>query len=222
MCFSATASVAASGLLTVVGVATVKKVKENRMKPYATIPLLFAVQQAIEGFVWLSATGDDPELLQSMTYGFVFIAQVFWPFFVPFSIFLMEKDPKRRKILVWLLLIGTVISTYLLYCLINFPVSAEITGYHVLYKLDYPPFQLNYNGILYIAATVLPSFFSSYRYMSYFGLAIALSLIVSRIFYPEHLVSVWCYFAAILSTVIYFVVRASHLPTFREDLGGGQ
>jgi hypothetical protein len=220
MCFSATASFAASGLLTVVGAATMKTAKNNSMKPYAAIPLVFAIQQAIEGFVWISVSGGDPELLQSMTYGFVFIAQVFWPFFVPLSVFLMEKDPKRKKILVFLLLIGTVISTYLLYCLINYPVSAEITGFHVLYKLDYPPFQLNYNGILYIMATVLPSFFSSYRKMPLFGIAIAVSLLVSRIFYPEHLVSVWCYFAAILSAVIYFVVRAANLPHLRGDREG--
>jgi hypothetical protein len=212
MCFSATASFAASGLLTVVGVATIKKVSDSRMKPYAAIPMVFAVQQAIEGFVWLAATGNDPELLRNMTYGFVFIAQVFWPFFVPLSVYLMEKDPKRKKFLFFLLGVGTVISIYLLYCLLNFPVSAEITGFHVLYKLDYPPFQLNYNGILYIMATVLPSFFSSYRGMPLFGIAIAVSLLVSRLFFPEHLVSVWCYFAAVLSVIIYVVVRANLRP----------
>ena len=54
MCFSAAASLAAGGTLSVVGGLTLAKVKNKSELPFASIPLLFGIQQAIEGAVWLS------------------------------------------------------------------------------------------------------------------------------------------------------------------------
>jgi len=58
MCFSATASFIAGVSLLVLGVATVKKAKRKAEIPFAMIPLLFGVQQIIEGMLWLSFRFD--------------------------------------------------------------------------------------------------------------------------------------------------------------------
>ena len=52
MCFSATANFVGSGVLCVIGVVTLTKVKHRRELLFAALPSLFAIHQFIEGFVW--------------------------------------------------------------------------------------------------------------------------------------------------------------------------
>ncbi|GAV20644.1 hypothetical protein MMIC_P1616 [Mariprofundus micogutta] len=49
MCFSATASFIAGGALTAIGVKTVKLAANRAELPFVSIPLLFGIQQIIEG-----------------------------------------------------------------------------------------------------------------------------------------------------------------------------
>ncbi len=57
MCFSATANFVGSGVLGAVGVVTLTKVKHRRELLFAALPMLFAVHQFMEGFVWLGLDG---------------------------------------------------------------------------------------------------------------------------------------------------------------------
>ncbi len=57
MCFSATVNFVGSGVLGAVGVVTLTKVKHRRELLFAALPMLFAVHQFIEGFVWLGLDG---------------------------------------------------------------------------------------------------------------------------------------------------------------------
>ena len=54
MCFSATASFTAGALLIALGSVTVSLAAAPRERPFAAIPLLFGLQQLIEGGIWLS------------------------------------------------------------------------------------------------------------------------------------------------------------------------
>jgi len=63
------------------------------------IPLLFGVQQIIEGMLWLSFRFDAPLLNVIMTYVFTLFSHVLWPIFVPFSIGLMETVAWRKKVI---------------------------------------------------------------------------------------------------------------------------
>jgi hypothetical protein len=47
MCFSATASFVAAGSLAAIGTATIKKAQHRSELPFATIPLLFGIQQTV-------------------------------------------------------------------------------------------------------------------------------------------------------------------------------
>src|ERR1700689_425877 len=53
VCFSATANFVGSTVLGAVGVVPLTKVKHRRELLFAALPLLFAIHQFIEGFVWL-------------------------------------------------------------------------------------------------------------------------------------------------------------------------
>ena len=57
MCFSATANFVGSGVLGAAGVVTLTKVKHRRELVFAALPMLFAVHQFMEGFVWLGSDG---------------------------------------------------------------------------------------------------------------------------------------------------------------------
>lgn len=114
MCFSAVASFTAGGLLSVAGVTSLATVKEKRFLPFASIPLLFALQQFSEGFVWLSLENANYAEFQYYSVNiFLIFAQVVWPFFVPLSYLIMEPDPKRKKWLIGFTLIGLMVSAFL-------------------------------------------------------------------------------------------------------------
>ena len=52
MCFSATASFSAGGVLLGLGMLTLKLASRPRELPFAAIPRLFAIQQLNEGVIW--------------------------------------------------------------------------------------------------------------------------------------------------------------------------
>ena len=54
MCFSATASFTAGVPLLLIGVITISRVRNRKDLLYALIPMLFAIQQLIEGALWLT------------------------------------------------------------------------------------------------------------------------------------------------------------------------
>lgn len=58
MCFSASASFIAGAALTATGVATLQMTARKAEIPFATIPLLFGLQQITEGLIWLSFRTD--------------------------------------------------------------------------------------------------------------------------------------------------------------------
>lgn len=68
MCFSAAASFIAGVSLTTIGVVTLKKARNRAEIPFASIPLLFGIQQLIEGTLWLAFRFDILLLKVVMTY----------------------------------------------------------------------------------------------------------------------------------------------------------
>mgnify|MGYP006159089907 CR=1 FL=1 len=158
MCFSATASFAASGVLTLAGVATLSQVKEKKQIPFAAIPLLFGVQQFFEGFVWLALQDQEYARFESVsTIVFLIFAQVIWPVLVPLSILFIERDKKRKILLRMFSVVGLIVGSFLGYRILQYDVKAEISDLHINYILNFPSFNLNYKGILYFVATVLPA-----------------------------------------------------------------
>ncbi|MCC5917800.1 MAG: hypothetical protein JJU02_10810 [Cryomorphaceae bacterium] len=207
MCFSASASFGAGVVLTVIGVASIKKAESSSQILFASIPLLFAFQQITEGFLWLALSNPVYASFKELTtYVFLFIAQIVWPFWVPFAIIKLVPKEKRRfpeKVLVG---IGALVSLYLAFCLAVFPVEAQIIGHHISYLQDYPATISFYCGFLYVAATILPSFLSRIRRMWILGTSILISYIVTTIFYTDYIVSVWCFFASIISVAVLAIL----------------
>ena len=87
MCFSATASFTAGVVLTVIGIASIKKANYKSQLLFASIPFMFGVQQFAEGILWLTIPKSDYFVLQKMaTYIYLFFAHILWPLWVPIAI----------------------------------------------------------------------------------------------------------------------------------------
>lgn len=208
MCFSAGASFGAGVILTTIGIASLKKVQQPSQLPFAAIPLIFAVQQISEGFLWLALANHEWRFLQDpMTYTFLFFAQIVWPFWVPFAMLKVDPSKKRKVYERLLLTLGLVVSVYLAYCLLSFHVEAKIDGKHISYQQDYPAGLSRYGGFLYVMATILPPFFSGVKRMWSLGAAIFISYIITAVFYEGYIVSVWCFFASIISISVFAIMH---------------
>jgi hypothetical protein len=208
MCFSAAASFTASAVLATGGVFSVNKVSDIRYMPLALIPFIFAFQQFCEGIVWMSFRYHG--LLNfRQTFGFMYliIAQTVWPIFVPFSIWLIEQKNVRRHMLFFLLCLGIVIGIYLGFQISSFTSTISVSKHHLIYVPEKGRIHPFNNGLLYFLATVPPPFISSVRRMRAFGFLVLTSFALSVLFFPEAVISVWCYFAALLSLIIYLVIQ---------------
>ena len=210
MCFSATASFSASIVLGITGVIAVKKVQLPNQLAFAMIPFLFSIQQLTEGLVWISLTYKEFAFLQSISiYLFLIIAQIVWPSWVPYSIMSLENDPKRKKIFKWIFGIGLLFSLYLTYCFIFFNIQGKISNNHIEYNLDFPPTNnlLWLTALFYIVPTVISTFFSSVKRMQILGMVILLSCVVTRLITLKYFISIWCFFAAIISVLVVIIMK---------------
>jgi len=166
---------------------------------------LFGVQQIIEGTVWLSFQYGLPFLNQIATYSFVIFAYVLWPILIPFSIGFMEPDIHRKKILFLFQFIGSATGLYLLYFILTHPISSLIVNESIAYTAP-----IKYGVLLvasYVLATCISCLFSSYRIINMLGIIATLSLTIAYYFYTASYESVWCFFAAILSGMVYLYFK---------------
>lgn len=207
MCFSATASFTAGITLSVLGVATLRQVPSRRELLLGTFPLLFAIQQFSEGLVWLTLEPDYFNPINSLvTYSFLFFATVIWPILCPLSIYLLESHALRRKISLRLAMIGLAFGIYLFGFVLTHGVdSAKFSG-NLLYDLNFIPFYEG-NKYLYLLVTAFPFLLASELRLRLFGAFVILSFGMSELLYKVAFVSVWCFFAAVLSAGLYFIVR---------------
>ncbi|OSZ79771.1 hypothetical protein CAP36_00460 [Chitinophagaceae bacterium IBVUCB2] len=223
MCFSATASFGASAVLGTVGVIAVAKAKTTPQRTFASIPLFFAVQQLTEGLLWLSLKNADMASWQSsLTYIFLVFAMAVWPFWIPFTIWLLEKNNKQKEKIKKFVWIGAAVAIGVCVILFAYPVqvvtpfcfncpgSSSLTPRdHLHYEFAIPPVvrsMIVAFSMLYIAATIVTPFLSSIKKMKWLGVVFLASYLFAISFYRGFVISVWCFFAALLSFVVLWII----------------
>lgn len=216
MCFSAPASFIAGTALSVIGVAALRNTRVRSELPFAMIPLLFGIQQFTEGVIWLTFSYDAPILKESMTYLYSVFSHVLWPIYVPLAMGIMEAVHWRKKAIFAFGAAGLAVGLYLLYYIVATPMVAEVVGRHIVY--DSPHFYLIPVMIVYLAATCVSCLFSSHGFVKLFGALMVLSFVAAYIIHVMALVSVWCFFAAIISLLIYIHLRFRDLGGFPSNL----
>jgi len=209
MCFSATANFVGSGVLGAAGVVTLTKVKHRRELLFAALPILFAVHQLMEGFVWLGLDGIlSPAVAHDMGAAFMLYAQGLLPFLLPLSVLLFEPNAKSRSRMLPFLVLGGATTLYILWALTAFPLQLYVRGNSIVYMN-----QATNNtavAVLYVIATCGSLFFSKIKMMVIFGAAnLAILLVVMEV-KRYAFTSLWCAYAAVASVIILAYFWRSH------------
>ncbi len=213
MCFSPTASFLASGLLTIIGALCLRTMPSKKYFMIAIIPLMFAVQQAAEGIVWLTIGCSEHEaLMNTAIHIFLLFAVTVWPLWIPFTVWMLEKNKHRAQLLLAPLIAGICfISTTKIMMLThpNAHITADIVNCHIVYSsLDQLSVYFMPLLFLYACAVIAPFFISTIKHIWMFGLLILASLIATYIIWYEFLGSVWCFFAALISMSLWYFLYA--------------
>jgi len=204
VCFSATASFAAAGISAVIGIAIQYKKPARREAPLAAFPLLFATQQSIEGLLWvfLPSVTQSASIVTVLAMLYTVFAEILWPIMTPIAVLMVETDRPRRRIMRGLALTGLLVAGYMLFAMLTSPITAEIYHHSIRYFNDFP-YLLPYR-LVYVLAICGPLLLSSQRTIQTFGALVFLGYLMSLYFYIGVLISVWCFFAAAASGVLYF------------------
>jgi len=205
MCFSATASFIAGATLVTAGIVTLRMAKRPSEIPFAAIPLLFGIQQFIEGLIWLSFGSAPPLPNPPLTFVYSLFSHVLWPIYVPFAVRLLETVPWRRQALLAMQVAGIAVGLYLLYFILAAPVTSRVLGKHIVYES--PHFYILAVMLLYGSATCASGMLSSHRIIQLFGVLALATFLAAYAIHAATLVSVWCFFAAILSFMVYAYFR---------------
>jgi hypothetical protein len=214
MCFSAPVSFTAATALIPVGLVTLHQAwrGDRRFLGLAAFPLLFGVQQAFEGLVWLNLGGWHPERAPISALGFLFFVYLVWPMLVPLAARGLESRPRHRLTLLGLgLAAGGAGAFVFLPLLLNAGwLEVSVVKRSILYHprlLVGEQFSEWAFRIGYALIVTLPLLTSALANVRLFGGLVALSLILSALYFDHAFTSVWCFFAALLSLFILRLVR---------------
>lgn len=212
MCFSAPASFTAGTALISVSAYTIRgALARNRYYLlFALIPLFFGIQQFIEGFVWLGFGWNNEPVIKIGTLAFLFFAFTFWPIYSPLAVYFAEiKENKEiKRILFFLIFVGIVVGTAtFLPVIFDFVrLTTKVVNHSISYHTNRPQWLKDLFVWLYLLATIPPFLIVSDIRMKVFGYLLLISVIISDLFYRYAFDSVWCFFAALLSIYVIYVI----------------
>jgi hypothetical protein len=217
MCFSATASFLAAGIIGATAFAAMTRVTRRSEIALAAMPAFFAVQQSVEGLLWLAlAQAPGKPYADTLTLIFLLFAKIFWPVYAPWAPLLIEPDAIRVRWMRLCALIGTAVGAYFLWSLAGYAPMATIAGGHIVYGGEPPvPFAIIAG---YFIATCIAAALSSHAALRVFAAIVAIGSVFSYAFYWEAYSSVWCFFAAAASLVV--VVHLVQVRNTREPASG--
>ncbi len=203
MCFSAAASFSVASVTTIIGVMTLRRVRSPHEIPLASFPAIFALQQSIEGILWLVLpTSDAAAGVRALTLAYVFVALVVWPTLTPAAVYYVEPNEASKRLLAVCGVAGVAVSVTSLVLLVQNPHVASIVGNSIQYT-DGCSCE-SWSRLPYLAATVAPLLLSSHMPVRALGVLVFVGFLVSAYFYVATFFSVWCFFAAAASLVLLF------------------
>lgn len=224
MCFSAPVSLAASSLLLPAGLYSLRLVyyQNPGYISLASIPIAFAIQQICEALVWLGIEGSSVVETNLGAFGFLAFAYWFWLFWSPWSVAQSELNSSVRRICWGFGILGFIYGGLLYFPMLIYPQWLSIHVVH--HSLEYdtrlifdPWFSQQFDRLFYAIIILVPFALASNRSLKVFGGAVCLSAITSHWLLNQVFVSVWCFFAAILSLLILFICRTASTMNLQEN-----
>jgi hypothetical protein len=200
MCFSATSSFAAAGIVTLAGIASVRQTKNTKLYGLACVPLVFASHQLLEGGVWL--TIDDPTSLahRLVVNAFVLFGFGLWPTYLPFFLAVAEKSKIKRRVLYAVAFLELFLFGYVA---AQVPyIFVEIKSHSLAYSANWKPIHYAFYGL-----ALLAPFISTLPRVGIGGVALVGSFLTAYVIKQASAASVWCFFAALLSAGMVWYIR---------------
>jgi len=215
MCFSAPVSFAASAFAASAGVLALRAAVRPQEKPFAGVPMLFALQQFTEGCLWLLLPhAEAAGLTHGLTQIYAFFIGIVWPLMIPLGVLLIEPGILRRRLMMAVLAIGVMVAGATLVILVRYGVGVQVVNHCLVYTNPFGGGWLIRSA--YVLATCAAWFVSSHKSVRWIGAAMVMGFGVAFTFYRLNWPSVWCFFAAIVSVLIYVHFRrlrvGEHLP----------
>ena len=192
-----------SGGIAVIGFMTLNKVSAPKEVVFASLPLLFALHQFTQGFVWLGMDQIiEPRALHMAEDIFVFYAQGLLQFLIPLALWLIEPSGMRKKLIGVLMIAGGLLMAYTVYGLSIYPTSVTVDNGILNYVNPWT--DKAWIGILYVLTTCGSLILSNSIAIRVFGWLNLLALILIHFLVPEGFTSIWCLYAAAISIFLYF------------------
>lgn len=210
MCFSPEVDFIASGMIGLVGIATLTHVRQPRAVLFAATPIFFALHQFTEGFVWLGLEGKIRSEAQGhLVFLYMLYAQGILPLLMPLSVLLMEPPGRRRWSIAALTLVVAALAAFVFRGLIVFPSTACVEQHSIHY--DNPGTALTWVAATYVVATCGALILSSHRVVSWFGWLNLVGVVITLIVKGYAFTSIWCLYAAVMSVILYGQFRGRHI-----------
>jgi len=221
MCISATVSYSAAAVLVATG--TYAAHQSRRLPaPYwmwALVPVFFGIQQAFEGRVWQMFDAGDIGAATPYALGFHFFSHFLWLWWLPLASHLVEPvgagrtGKIRRRVLGGCAAFGAFAGTLVYAAMLMHPewMTIEVRAHSIVYDFTVPwrsPIHIPVTPVTLYGLTILvPLLFSSHRRIRVFGVLVILSMALASAAYNKAFVSVWCFFAAVLSLYLVQMIR---------------
>lgn len=211
MCFSATASMTTAAILLPAGLYCVYLAfsSNKRYLLFALVPVVFAIQQFVEGMVWYYHGNLRTTEMISWSYIYLFFAYAFWPFYISLSTCLVEANQPNKKILKLFVYAGAILGLIIYVPIISgyVPLTVAVIDKSMVYDTYLNEFLIKVYCVAYAFTLIIPLFVATSKGMRLFGWTILGALIASSIWYYYAFTSVWCFFAAVLSLFVLSVLR---------------
>jgi len=206
MCFAPSADVAVGTVVVIVGVDALRSVRRPAQLVLGVLPLLFGLHQLTEAFVWWGLQGDVPRSVGRLAlWAYLLFAFGALPALVPLAIGLVERSRQRRWIIGVCGVLGIIVAIVLTVPLFGGPIGAAIEGRHIAYRVEALGEGGQWTGV-YVVATCGALLASSYRHLVALGVFNLVVIPVLAWLTLDAFVSLWCFWAAVVSIVI-----ATHL-----------
>jgi hypothetical protein len=216
MCFSAPVSFTASALLFPTGLYSLRIAYRQNPSyiPLACIPIAFAAQQACEGLVWLGIKSDSPTETDLAAFGFLAFAYCFWLFWVPWAVARTERQPTVQRICWGVGFIGLIYGSLLYLPLLLHPTWLSVSVIHqsIQYETQLifdPWISQACDRLVYALIILIPFLLTSNPSLKVLGGAVGLTAILSHWLLNVVFISLWCFFAALLSLFILYICRTA-------------
>jgi len=178
----------------------------TRYMMLAALPMLFAVHQLDEAFVWWGLQGHVPTSVGHVAvWIYLAFAFVVLPVYLPIAILVLEPPGRRRQLIVPFVVLGAAVAGVLLAAMVRGPVNAELAPHYIIYSTD-----LRADTIvvmMYVVATCGALILSGARDVARYGVVNLIAVVLLARLTIDGFASLWCAWAAISSAAFAVHLR---------------